>query len=173
MATILLQVEGETAWELNHCLPVLWPWFFEPASITESRRLHSTVFEAADRFHRQVARTAGVAWAGEIAGLFEEVRAEQFFRSLGCSPDAILSMDLAELERARPYNHERASEAWERFFAVCAEGDGKGAGEAWEFAVLSPLVLTGSASRMRWRWRPGRRSFTSCGRSGRRRWSGC
>ena len=142
-----LQIDGETAWRMDHDLPPLWAWLFDPRSITESRRLHNTLFDAATRFQANAARAAQIdAWAPYLS-IFEEIRPEEFSRVLGKPPDAILRLDLAALEGSRPYRHEQAAREWDRFFAAAESGDRATARDAWEEAVLSPLSFTGGRQR--------------------------
>lgn len=138
-----LQVAGSDAWRCHHDLPVFWPWLFDGATITESRRLHSTVFDAADRFATRLERMARLEYLSPIARAFEEIRPDHFSRALDVKPDTLISLDLGEVERRRPYNHDTATASWEAFFHACDRGDLKGAITAWDRASLSPLRFTG------------------------------
>lgn len=140
-------INGEPSWELHHHLPVVWPWFFDAARITEARRLHDTVFEASSRFSEYALLLKRIPHLHAVISIFEEIRPDAFFRALGENPDAVMSLDLSELEKRRPYDHERNSRAWEDFFSACDRGDAEGALRYWQEGALSPLTLTGSKSR--------------------------
>ncbi len=143
MSTIRILANGQPAWEFQHHLPVLWPWLFDPAGITESRRLHATVFDAGARFADLAAIASNDAYIAEWLAPFEELRADGLPNHLDLPPDAVLRLDLAPLEHARPYRHEAAAEHWESFFAACPTGRQTAALAAWESAALNPLVPTG------------------------------
>ncbi|MCC6546489.1 hypothetical protein IT570_04910 [Candidatus Sumerlaeota bacterium] len=147
MPTLQLHVENRPAWEMHHHLPMLWPWFFKVETITESRRFFSTLLDAAELFGGNVAATQANPYLARTLGIFEEVRTENFFRQLGEPPDAILSLDVAMLERERHYSVENAAREWKGFFAAIAEGNEKQAFGHLERATLSPLLLTGNHAR--------------------------
>lgn len=135
-------VDGEIAWTMNHHLPPLWAWLFDPASITESRRLHNTLFQAASRFQELAVRTRSNREFGRYAALFEEIVPDRFSRELKLPPDAIITLNLADLEALRPYRHEEYAARWEAFFQACEAGEN--AASAWEGAIFSPIRLKGS-----------------------------
>lgn len=145
MPTQRLSIDGRTAWELEHFLPPLWLWFFEPSAITESRRLHTTLFEGADRFQQLLRRARATPFFAELFAPFAEIRPDKWHRDLGEKPDAILMLDLAELERTRPYRHETAVARMESFLLACETGGD--ALKLWEDAILSPLPFTGGKQR--------------------------
>jgi len=148
MARMELRLDGEAAWELDYHLPVLWPWLFDLGAITESRRLFSTVFDAAARFEERVALLTASAYFSAIAGVVaEELHPDQFPRALGVQPDAILSLDLREFENQRPYKYEAAALLWQEFFTAVQARDEGTARELWVKASLSPLVLSGGKQR--------------------------
>lgn len=147
MPTQRLSIEGRPAWELEHFLPPLWLWFFDPAAITESRRLHATLFDGAARFQDQHRRATGSPFFADLLAPFAGIRPDKWHRDLGEKPDAILMLDLAELERTRPYRHETAAARMETFLAACESGDDRAALRTWEDAVLCPLPFTGGKQR--------------------------
>lgn len=139
-----LNINGEPAWTLTHDLAPLWSWMFEPSSITESRRLHNTLFDAAVRFDDLRRRTEPLPRFHEFLAVFEEITPDRFARELKAQPDAILSMSVENAETSRPYQHEEASKSWETFFEACEARDEEGASRAWEHAILSPLAIRGT-----------------------------
>ena len=143
MATGELRIEGKVHWEMNHFLPVFWPWLFDPHALTESRRLHTTLLEAGDRFEQHRRRLAPLPYFQALADLFDDLRVDRFPRAIGEQPDAVLSLDLAELEGQRPYRHEVATERWGSFFEAVDRADQKAAVERWNEAILNPLHLYG------------------------------
>ncbi|CAN5239287.1 hypothetical protein BH09SUM1_BH09SUM1_25710 [soil metagenome] len=140
MALLQLKLGGATAWEFDHDLPVLWPWLFDAKAITESRRLHNTVFDAAERFHSHGGKLAGHEYFSSITAIFDDIRPDQFPRDLNAPPDEILSLDLSELEAQRPYSHEANAAAWDAFFAAPSL-------EKWNEAKLNALTLRGGVQR--------------------------
>ena len=144
MAGLELRVEGKVAWTLDYYLPALWSWLFDARSITESRRLHTTAFDAAARFQECRERLRPLPYFHEIASVFERLTPEYFPRDLGVPPDAVMSLDLEDFENRRPYVHERGTERWEQFFAAVNRGDQPRALELWEAATLNPLAFYGS-----------------------------
>lgn len=143
MAEIHLKIDEIPAWRFEHWMPVLWPWLFDGRSITEARRLHSTVFDAAVRFDERRRLTAGSPSLGPYLALFERIRPDAFAQALGTRPDAVISLDLFPLESSRPYNHVRSTAGWERFFSACRSGEDASAVLAWEDASLTRLHLDG------------------------------
>jgi hypothetical protein len=139
-----LRIEGNVGWEFDYHLPALWPWLFDPESITESRRLHATAFAAAENFQRCRSRLANLPWLQELTGILERIEPENFARDLNTHPDAVISLDLMLFENERPYVHETAADRWEQFFRAAERGDRRGALEFWQQATLNPLVLYGS-----------------------------
>ncbi|MCC5877621.1 MAG: hypothetical protein JJU11_15480 [Candidatus Sumerlaeia bacterium] len=138
-----LKVAGSDAWQFHHDLPVFWPWLFDGTTITESRRLHTTVFDAADRFAARMEQLGRLPYFSPISRAFEEIRPDQFPRALGVNPDTLITLDLGEVERRRPYDHEAATAYWAVFFQQCDRGELGGALAAWEKATLSPLRFAG------------------------------
>lgn len=163
-----LLVENDSAWELDHDVPVLWPWFFEAGAITESRRLHTTLFDGAARFQERLLLAGQLEYFRALPEVFEEIRPDLFPRAMGAPPDAVLSLDLSQLEARRPYRHEEKARRWREFFAACREGDQKAALPALEQATLSSLRLTGHLQRdaihLAARAREQRRETTANGR---------
>lgn len=142
-----LLVEGEPAWESDHDVPVLWPWFFSFAAITESRRLHTTLFDGSGRFQERLALAGRIAYLEALPGIFEEIRPDHFPRAMDAPPDAVVSFDLSALETRRPYSHGEKSRAWDGFFIHCAERDTRAALDALGLATLTSLRLTGNQQR--------------------------
>jgi len=148
MPLLQLKLDGQPAWEFDYHLPALWPWLFDAGAITESRRLHSTVYDAAVRFQEAAARLQTTPDFQALAAIFrEDLRPDRFARALDAPPDALLSLDLRSLEEQRPYQHEKASEHWEHFFTACARGDEATAREEWQQAALNPLAVHGGTQR--------------------------
>lgn len=142
-----ITINANPVWRYRHFLPVVWPWFFDAGRITESHRLHDTVFEAAERFAARREAMAKCAYFEPLALVLAGVEADSFARAMNESPDAIISLDLGEFIRQRPYDHAAASAAWDRFFAACQRDDASAAMVAWERAVLNPLVWFGETQR--------------------------
>lgn len=142
-----LKIDGETAWKLDHDLPALWHWLFDPATITESRRLFTTTHDAASRFQLCAERVSRSEYFAPYITLLEEIRPDAFPRALNARPDSIVSLDLAELEKQRPYRHERAAAEWEKFFHACEQNNNPAARTLWDAAVLSPLTFPGGRQR--------------------------
>ncbi|MBI1292847.1 hypothetical protein GC173_16665 [bacterium] len=147
MARSQLLLDGRSQWEFDHDLPVLWPWLFDAATITEARRLHSTVFDAGNRFAERRAKASRLPVFRDLLAPFSEVTADRLPRLLDAHPDAVLSLDLAPVESQRPYRHEAASGAWQRFEAACLAANDAAARATWEEAILSPLVIHGQPQR--------------------------
>jgi len=147
VTVVRLRVEGETHWEFAHDLPVLWPWLFDPEAITESRRLHATVFDAAERFAARREIVGGLPPFDTLLAPFAGLTPDRFPRALGHDPDAVLMLELAALESGRPYQHERASARWMEFESACRLRRREDALTLWETAVLSPLVIHGGLQR--------------------------
>ena len=147
MAILQLQIDGKTAWQMNHDLPILWPWLFDFGGITESRRLHATALDGADLLHRRLAQLAQLEYFAPITRAFEESRPDLLPRSLDCRPDAIISLDLSRLEAQRPYSHERSSNAWNQFFRCCDQRKLPEALDAFDQATQTPLRFTGGRQR--------------------------
>ncbi len=147
MARVKITIEGSLAWEFYHQLPCLWLWMFDWKCITESRRLHSTVYESAAQFEDLLGRVRKAPAVYQYLEIFEEIRPDIFPRELDTNPDAIMALDLAELEAERPFKYETAVAHWREFFRACDHGDEEAALICWEKAVLSPFVPSGGKQR--------------------------
>jgi len=147
MTIIRLHIDDVPAWESHHDLPMLWPWFFRVEAITESRKFFATLFDAADSFQCNLARTKENSYLHAIFGIFEEIRADDFPQQLGEKPDAIFSMSVGEFERDRRFSVEQAARHWKEFFAGIEANDAKGTYQSLEDATRSPLILGGNRTR--------------------------
>lgn len=143
MSTVELTVDGEVAWRFDHWMPVLWPWSFSADGITESRRLHTTLFEAGERFEVCRAGVAGDPYLAALVGVFVGLDATSLPRALGARPDAVLRLDIALFEQSRPYRFEERAARWQAFFAAAGSSppDTAAALRQWERASLNPLRL--------------------------------
>ena len=139
-----LDVAGKPAWAWQHDLPVLWPWLFDAAALTEARRLHTTALDAGALFREHATRCGGLPpWNG-LLNVMDRISADTFFRELDVPPDTLLRLDLAPLEARRPYRFEQAAEQWRFFRSACEHRDAATAAEAWRKATLNPLRLSGN-----------------------------
>lgn len=142
-----ITINANPVWRYRHFLPVVWPWFFDAARITESHRLHDTLFEAGVRFVARRDAMAKCAYFARLAEVLGAIEADSFARTLNESPDGIITLDLGEFARQRPYNHDAVSAGWDKFFAACERNNTPAAIAAWESAVLNPLVWFGGTQR--------------------------
>lgn len=142
-----LAIDGVAHWELDHDLPVLWPWLFDPAAITESRRLHATVHEAAGRFTDRRLRVSKLGETIAFIHAFADLTPDRFPRAMDARPDTVVMLDLGPLEAQRPYDHASKSSQWMAFERACEQNDKYAALSAWEEASMSPLRLHGSVQR--------------------------
>lgn len=143
LALCQLQINDEPAWELDHWVPVLWPWLFDAARITESRRLHATAHESASRFQERADAARTVPFLAPIMEIFEEITPQDFFRELRANPDAVLSWDLSLIEERRPFRIEEAAAHWQKFDAALADKNHDKAISLFAHAQLNPLALRG------------------------------
>lgn len=143
MALSVLTIDGTPAWQLDYYLPILWPFFFEPESITESRKLYTPIFDAAERHVQTRQQVQNIQRYRDIWSLFEELSPDYFPREMKARPDSIMALELARLEEVRPFQFEVRMAHWRQFLAACQEGNSTSAQQSWEEAALNPLRLTG------------------------------
>lgn len=147
MALHELKLDDAVAWQLDHHVPSLWLFLFDAEAITESRRLHTTVFDAAVRFDELRKATRALPFAADLLAPFEEIVPDRWSRELGVSPDAVLSLDVGRIERSREFKHDELAVLRERWAVAATHGDHREAVTIWEAMQVGPLAFAGGRER--------------------------
>ncbi len=139
-----LMINGEVCWELEHYVPMFWPLLFMDKQITESRRLHSTLFQAASCFSEIRKRHKEGEFLGSLFDCFGDLEPDRFSHQLKEPPDTVLTWDLTEVEQQRPYLYEDAMEKLKIFRDAAEPGSEKELLRNLNESALSPIEFTGN-----------------------------